>query len=384
MWFLDRHPKTWIPRVPKEHVVRFRSEVCYQNMVRMRIMVWVNTGIMVILLILQSIATADHELATGATTYAILRGTNVVLCLLYLLGSGRPRSAEEVQPRHYWVIFGFTTAMFVFAAVWVGLSQQWINSITYYLIIVFVLASFIDLPPQASGSALGIGLVVLILMMFRWQADPLVQVHNIVNGSVLTVMAFCIGQLGWWSHVQRFLDRVTIEQQAVELQRLSLEDDLTGLGNRRQAEAKLTEEAARSHRSGEPLSLIMMDVDRFKAFNDTYGHSQGDEVLRSVGRTLANQLKCSEDMVTRYGGEEFLVFLVNTDLSSAHRIANDSKKAVWDLNIPHSGSEHGRVTISLGIATAEQHHACPGALVDAADRALYVAKASGRNCSAAA
>ncbi len=380
MMKLFRLIKELIPGIPPDQQKRFRDEVCHQNVVRMQVMSWVTVIVMTVLLVIQVLSPAEHALSVGLRTYIGLRVAMVVLCLAFVVIARRPRSYNDIVFRHHIVVVGSVTLLCMLAAVWVGLSQQWLGAITFYLIMIFVLASFVNLAVWESGLALSIGLAVLIGFINSFQADPLIRTHNVINGTVLTVLAFCVAQLSWFSGVQRFLDRLTIERQAAELRRLSFEDALTGLANRRQAQEKLEEEWERGMRSGKPLSLIMLDIDRFKAFNDNYGHVAGDKALQRVAQTLQSQMKRGTDLVTRYGGEEFLVILAETDLAGAECIARRLRQAVWGLSILHEDSEHDQMTVSLGVAsmccTAETK---PQALVEAADQALYRAKRQGRN-----
>ena len=179
--------------------------------------------------------------------------------------------------------------------------------------------------------------------------------------------------------------RKLLEQQLEEangrLRVLVRQDGLTGLGNRRHFDDVLGTEYRRAMRDGEPLSLIMVDVDRFKAFNDLYGHPAGDACLRGVGAALAGSLRRPADVAARYGGEEFAVLLPGTDESGALATAARIQEAMRAVALPHAGSEFGVVTLSMGITVLAPGEASagPAALVEAADAALYAAKRSGRN-----
>ncbi|MEP7382936.1 MAG: GGDEF domain-containing protein [Gemmatimonadota bacterium] len=143
--------------------------------------------------------------------------------------------------------------------------------------------------------------------------------------------------------------------------------------NRRSFEERLPEEMARINRTQQPVSLLLVDIDHFKAFNDTYGHPRGDEVLRFVARLLARSIR-DTDMAARYGGEEFAVVLPNTDAAGAEMMGERLRDAI------SSSSWTGRaITISVGVATATSHLMDADALVDQADRALYRSKQAGRN-----
>jgi diguanylate cyclase (GGDEF)-like protein len=128
------------------------------------------------------------------------------------------------------------------------------------------------------------------------------------------------------------------------------------------------------------LSLLFVDIDRFKAYNDTYGHQAGDDALAAAGQCISESICSPVDTAARYGGEEFLVVLPNTDLSGAAYIAEKIRAAISDLNIEHTGSEFGRVTATVGVAsTIPDDDSDVSAVIRMADEALYSAKTAGRN-----
>ncbi|HNE41925.1 MAG TPA: diguanylate cyclase [Rhodocyclaceae bacterium] len=165
-----------------------------------------------------------------------------------------------------------------------------------------------------------------------------------------------------------------------ELQRLSTRDGLTGIGNRRFFDDLLTREWGRSLRNGSEIALLLCDVDYFKRYNDTYGHQTGDQCLKAVADALASAVGRTSDIVARYGGEEFVVVLPDTSVGGILFVAEKLRHGVHCLAIPHSASERGFVTISVGIASAVPTRGLtPAALIDRADRALYRAKQGGRD-----
>jgi len=179
------------------------------------------------------------------------------------------------------------------------------------------------------------------------------------------------------------LIEVTHQLQAVNerLQNLSYLDGLTGIANRRHFDQGLFQESRRTRRENTPLSLILLDIDYFKAFNDTYGHLKGDDCLKMVATSLEKTLKRPGDFLARYGGEEFAVVLPNTDDVGAGIIAEELR-----ANIERAGIEHinslcaDYVTVSLGVVTRfSDQDETPDALILAADRALYRSKNEGRN-----
>ena len=165
-----------------------------------------------------------------------------------------------------------------------------------------------------------------------------------------------------------------------EQQRLAVTDGLTGIANRRHFDVALSRELHRAARTQRPTGLVMLDLDDFKQYNDTYGHLAGDELLRAVAVTLAQSLR-SADTIARFGGEEFVIILPETDLEAAHLAAERLRLLIAHLPLRPAGIEAKPVTISLGVSAAPLHATTATALVEAADRAMYQAKARGRNQS---
>jgi two-component system chemotaxis family response regulator WspR len=166
----------------------------------------------------------------------------------------------------------------------------------------------------------------------------------------------------------------------LELQRLTHSDGLTGLSNRRYLDQYLAAEWRRSTRDKTGLGFLMIDVDNFKAYNDTYGHVAGDEVLKRVAQTVESCLGRSADLAARFGGEEFAVVVPGTSAGGLRLLAEKIRIAIEGLAIPHAGSATGGVTISIGAATLVPSAAEPVTkLIEAADVGLYRAKRDGKN-----
>jgi diguanylate cyclase (GGDEF)-like protein len=176
--------------------------------------------------------------------------------------------------------------------------------------------------------------------------------------------------------------RKELEDASAHLKRLSLVDGLTQLYNRRHFDEALELEWSRSNRSQAPLSLIICDIDHFKAFNDNYGHVAGDDALVKASKTIIETLKRPSDMPARYGGEEFVVILPDTPTVGAMIVAEQLRTAMNTLTIPHAFSNAANiVTMSFGVSTyyPNQTKASYVELVKSADRGLYRAKKNGRN-----
>jgi diguanylate cyclase (GGDEF)-like protein len=174
---------------------------------------------------------------------------------------------------------------------------------------------------------------------------------------------------------------ITIQHEAqLALKTLASVDGLTGLANRRAFDIRLDEECRRAQRNAGAVSLLMIDIDNFKAFNDTFGHQGGDDCLKQIARVIGGELLRPGDLAARYGGEEFAVIMPATPSHGAIIVAERLRSAVEALAIHHPSSPSGIVTLSIGTAAASAADAAsPAALVASADAALYKAKRDGRN-----
>ncbi|MEE1949282.1 diguanylate cyclase [Pseudomonas alcaligenes] len=178
----------------------------------------------------------------------------------------------------------------------------------------------------------------------------------------------------------RVKTHLTLKRQGDYLRSMAMLDGLTGVANRRKLEARLEAAWSQACRDNGPLSLIMIDVDYFKKYNDHYGHQRGDQCLRRLAMALAATLNRPYDLLARYGGEEFACLLPDTDLAGAERVAQKMLAAVAELRIEHLASDVGpQVSLSLGVATVlASARLTPQELLRRADEQLYLAKAGGR------
>jgi diguanylate cyclase (GGDEF)-like protein len=216
--------------------------------------------------------------------------------------------------------------------------------------------------------------------------------ESLLSAAIVSLLLGILGMLGYrlirlmkqQNHIQNELlgaqDKLIEANRTLEL--LALEDALTGLANRRQFDLFIQAEMGRAKRSQGNLALLMIDVDHFKRFNDQYGHLAGDECLRTISSIIRENIKRPGDLAARYGGEEFAVVLPGTDYVGAFLVAEKIRRAVQQAGIEHSESTEGTVTVSLGVSACNPtSQESPDDLIDASDKALYVAKASGRNMS---
>jgi diguanylate cyclase (GGDEF)-like protein/PAS domain S-box-containing protein len=175
---------------------------------------------------------------------------------------------------------------------------------------------------------------------------------------------------------------MTVQKEAQEaLESLATRDGLTGVANRRSFDDRLQAEWLRATRDVKPLSLVMLDVDHFKRYNDAFGHQGGDACLKAIADAMAATCQRSADIIARYGGEEFAAILPSTTVSGAYCVAERIRNNIAALALPHPGNDGvGHVSLSLGVATVVPDRTLElKDFIEAADRALYAAKSAGRN-----
>jgi diguanylate cyclase (GGDEF)-like protein len=202
-----------------------------------------------------------------------------------------------------------------------------------------------------------------------WRRSRIAGALTLALGGVFVIVS--------WLHAFALRDKQRAQSALVHL---AATDPLTGLSNRRVLDSRLEQEWRRGLRSGRPLSVLFIDIDHFKRFNDTYGHACGDEALTAVAECISAAVRRSVDVVARYGGEEFAVVLPDTTSDAAQAVAEKIRRKVQTENLVRSDGGKIVVTVSIGCATsvpAQGEHALD--LLAAADQQLYAAKAAGRN-----
>ncbi|MEQ9329595.1 MAG: diguanylate cyclase [Rhodospirillales bacterium] len=179
----------------------------------------------------------------------------------------------------------------------------------------------------------------------------------------------------------RVRNHIRLKRYGDLLQHLAFVDGLTGIANRRRFDETIETELRRARRRGNEISLILIDIDHFKAYNDHFGHLGGDECLRNVARTLEGATNRPGDLIARYGGEEFGCILPETGIDGARIVAEAFREEIAALRLPHPASPTaGHLTLSLGVAALEADEGTSAdSLIKAADKALYTAKQTGRN-----
>ena len=384
--------KEWHPVVPDQYRAKLQKNLTFYNISRLRILAFLTIIINLILICIQQAFMSEldfrpiYDIDTAkalhiAPQLILLRLAFIGLSLIFLVVFRKPIALDLVSVRHHYYTCTFILFNLVGYSVLSGLIQSAGPGIaSSYIMAILVAAAFCYLNWTETVLIYSVSWCAMSFMVWSFQPDWLIAFSGFLNCSIMTVLALAISRIVYTSRVREFLQKEELAKTNDKLQRLSYLDGLTNIPNRRHFDLYLQKEWRKAIRHRTWLALIMIDVDCFKLYNDTYGHQAGDDSLTQIATTLNNVINRPNDMVARYGGEEFVVILPDTNLKGACNIANQMKTEVENLNICHDHSPSGRLTISLGLACMEpDSHTLPDSLLSTADRALYQSKNSGGN-----
>lgn len=302
--------------------------------------------------------------------------------------------------RHFYQVMAVVCFFGVLSTAYFSLQFKtpWVaQAATYDVVLVYILIYFmIGMKPRVIFTiGLSAGFLALLIAYlqtvdydFAWYSNEEV-VRYVYYVVLINLTGFVVSNVNIAKERVNFLqsrllelDKQHAERMSDELIRLTREDPVTGLANRRYFNERMSEEWERAQRSGEPLSVLFVDIDHFKAYNDAYGHQLGDETLKQVATALHQFLYRSTDLASRYGGEEFVVLLPNTPAVGARVVADKVLAAVDALEIEHRKSRTAKfVTVSVGVATSTppDDGISIEELIRRADEGVYKAKADGRH-----
>jgi diguanylate cyclase (GGDEF)-like protein len=398
---LDGSLAYWFSPITETDLPDFERALTFSNLLRLRLIAWmmIIATPLIALIDLEAIFNLGWPVAWEMAQVALVIRLALVLGAAgFLIAAGRPRSPAQITDRHRFYQMGCISSALVISALVAGLGQPVRPSIGAYLLAVFTAAAFLHLTLRQTLLAYGPAWVLLVALLWRLQPDSL-RLPDLVNGTLMTLLAVMVSRILYVTRARDFLNERLIEQQRAELEkanlqlaesnhvlhRLSFLDPLTGVPNRRCFDEFLDREWGRAGRDRTPVALLMLDIDHFKRFNDSYGHQAGDACLVEVATAIGGSLHRPADFLARYGGDEFAALLPDTDLEGARRVADRVQRAMAALEVARDGKPLGPVTVSLGMASRKPlREEGPDALLSAADEALYQAKAAGRARSVAA
>ena len=375
------------PGPTKREASAFRDTVTFNNLCRQRVLAPLVTAACLVLLVQVLFFMKDSRVADRSVFLAgiLAQIVTAVFLTLFLYATRNPRQPVAAGCRLWEKAFAF------FSLFWAAFSSGMLASGTsgsgpcliavmsigavFYLESVQAMLLFALAPVVFFCSALYCGT--------HWNSFE----QECVSMLAATLFAYIISRINFVMLLRNFRDAAYISGQQRELiasnerlHQLSFLDPLTNIANRRFLEMSLVREWKQQTRANRSLSVIMIDIDWFKAYNDTYGHLAGDACLSLVASALKASVKRPSDMVTRFGGEEFCVLLPETGREGAIRVGRRMLLAVRGLQIPHQGSSVGHVTASMGVACCRPD--LSGRYEDllaAADAALYNAKSAGKD-----
>ena len=332
------------------------------------------------------ILTVPTQVHVSEPDFFYLNTAILALIMLSRLGHffvDRFNPSLPVSQRRTWLV----TTILTGALHW-GLMCFWILTHDGFRHIEFYLVASAAVLGIAGTAALSIAREIRILFplfmlvpttiayLYRHESDDWVLASMVVLALVYVIGTARTTGRDYWQSIE---NELLAAQRAIEMEKLSITDQLTQLNNRSFFDMRFSEEWSRGCRQGSVLSLLMVDLDRFKRLNDTYGHVFGDVCLQRVAEVLRREVKRESDLVARYGGEEFVVLLPDTDAAGACRVGEILRQAIEAIDIEH-GDETIRLTASVGGASCRpERTTAAAALLKRADEALYRAKAAGRN-----
>ena len=295
------------------------------------------------------------------------------LALLYIFKASVP---EEIRALHKIITIAFFAFLLLIAAAVSSIDQLIHGEITVYVIGLLALSVAVYLPILPRFLLFVPAHILLLAGISLFQTDRDVLIGNYINSTLVFFIAGILSQIMYQNLKKNFFSKKIIRQQQERLERMSLEDSLTGLRNRRYIDTKLMEEWDRAVRYDRDLAIAFADLDFFKKVNDSYGHNIGDEVLREIAVIFRGSIR-GVDSVARYGGEEFLLLFPETDKDQAVTICEKVRRQTEDY--PWDGVRQGlRLTVSLGVAGRREAETIAD-FIDLADKRLYTAKERGRN-----
>ncbi len=393
MRILDVLKRMLVLDIPSHYKVEFQRDNNKIIMNKGRVIAFTIIGIEILLIIFKF--TEPNALIYPDVCYIAMYVIIATAMIVYLVIYYKV-SKYAIQERTYNVIILFFSS---FILLWsAGLSiidQVAYGQVTAYIITSLSIAVFTHLKPTTSILMYVSCQILFVIFLPKVQMSESVLIGNIINTNVLTILAILVARMQYKKRVVDFINNKTIEEkneafkivnnklQAAneKLEKLSLTDSLTALNNRRSFNQQIAYEWERSKRFRLSLSVIYIDIDFFKAYNDRYGHVAGDHCLIQIAKVLETFSRRSTDFVARFGGEEFVVLHLNLRKKEIIEIAEKLRREVEELQIVHGVSPISPyVTISLGVNTViPSDHNSIESLIEGADKALYIAKQNNRN-----
>ena len=304
----------------------------------------------------------------------------ILASILYIVSVGRPNSTQAIKPYQRHIFFFAAGLSLFFSAAITGLTSLTTGYTFLFIINCMLTAAFLYLSLAEIIWLLLPSIIYLAYVILTNENSQLTFLGNVMNILSTVMFSLAICARAYRRQWQLFIANLSIQTQNQKLTNLAEIDGLTQLPNRRKFDQVAAIAWTHGQREGAPLSVLMLDVDFFKHYNDTYGHLAGDDCLRQIAAVLSRVVHRESDLVARYGGEEFVVLLPMTPAAGALQLAESIRAALYNEHILHEGLMYPCVTISVGLATVSDFaNTSLDTLIDQADQALYQSKVNGRN-----
>ncbi|MFH2065251.1 MAG: diguanylate cyclase [Pseudomonadota bacterium] len=300
----------------------------------------------------------------------------------------------RIKPLYRYMDFfaGFLLLLTSASIVWFLILSQHPNVVHYHTGIILIITFGNIVVRIHFRYAFGYSAAILLLYVIGIDHVSQMPVAAAQNSSLVLITAAVISLIGNYqlegeirrdfllTLLQR-INTIKLEANNRKLEQLSISDELTGTANRRHFDKTFEREWSSAARNRYPLSLIFLDIDFFKSYNDNYGHQAGDQCLKKIGEALNRNIRRTHDLLARYGGEEFIILLPHTEMEEAFNLSEKIRQSIEHINIKHEFSQiANHITVSLGVASAVPTPQTDSSyLVEQADAALYQAKNNGRN-----
>jgi diguanylate cyclase (GGDEF)-like protein len=365
-------------QIAAQEILAYQSWAMFENIQRLKLFAWVGSSINIAIILLGANVYGTSDFATLESIFRFLW---VIASLTFILCVGRVKNPDGVNETSRWLFFVAASLSLVFSML-ITVTYDSDQGYTFLFIINFLLTStllyltFFEIFCVAAPS-----FVIFFIAVFDSRLGHSLEIESIINIVAVSVFALAVSQMNFFSELAKFKLQRIVSEQNVELRSMAEIDELTGIANRRKINQYFSFVRTNAQRAGVPIALIMLDIDFFKAYNDTYGHPKGDQCLRDIVRIVTAVLQRRADFWGRYGGEEFLIILNDATEEDAQVLAEKILLAVFDADLHHQLVPLGRVTVSMGIAVQwPGEELTAEALISRADAAMYQAKENGRNC----
>lgn len=307
----------------------------------------------------------------------LINGINALIVLCFGIKAFRINKKGASLSTIKLVQLLFALDIILVGIVSVRVDQYVTTNITPFLVVCTVIGVFILNRPTVAVTMYIISYAVFYKAIELYRTEPVILLTNRVNGFNFISIGICVSIIMWYSYRTNILQAAKIKAQQKALEEVAFHDSLTGLYNRRRWLAVLEDELKRMSRYGHESSIILLDVDHFKAINDQYGHPAGDKVLEEIAEILKSQLRAT-DKAARWGGEEFILLLTQTSVQNAG-IAAEKIRALIEKRVVESQNHRFTVTASFGVAALRSRELSFEETYNKVDQALYLAKQKGRN-----